>query len=72
VCVAILASVWAQQCLAGLAPEHIVEPHGLVRDEFGEDVGGNDHCERAQLPQRVLRSHDSTNHPAFASFNANQ
>ena len=36
------------------APERVVEAHGLVRDEFGEDVGGKDLCERAEPQQRVL------------------
>lgn len=32
----------------------IVEPYGLVRYEFGEDVGSEDLCERAEPQQRVL------------------
>ena len=28
-----------------VALEGIVEPHGLVRDEFSEDVGSKDLCE---------------------------
>jgi hypothetical protein len=36
------------------ALERIVEPHGLVRDEFGEDVSGKDFCERAEPQQRLL------------------
>ncbi len=36
------------------ALERIVEAHGLVRDEFGEDVGSKDLCERAEPQQRVL------------------
>ena len=36
------------------ALERVVEAHGLVRDEFGEDVGGKDLCERAEPQQRVL------------------
>ena len=39
----------------GVALERIVEPHGLVRDEFGENVGGKDLCERAEPQQRILR-----------------
>jgi hypothetical protein len=34
--------------------ERIVEAHGLVRDEFGEDVSGKDLCERTEPQERVL------------------
>ena len=37
------------------ALERIVETHGLVRDEFDEDVGGKDFCKRTEPQQRVLR-----------------
>ena len=33
------------------ALERIVEAHGLVRDEFAEDVGGEDLCQRAETQQ---------------------
>ena len=36
------------------ALERIVKPHGLVRDELGEYVGGKDLCERAEPQQRLL------------------
>jgi hypothetical protein len=36
------------------ALERIVEAHGIVCDEFGENVGGKDFCERAEAEQRVL------------------
>jgi len=38
----------------GIALERIVESHGLVRDEFGENVGGKNLCERAEPQQRIL------------------
>ena len=38
----------------GVALERVVEPHGLVGDEFGEDVGGEDLGERAEPQQRIL------------------
>ena len=37
-----------------IALERIVEPQGLVRDEFSENVGGKDLCERAEPQQRIL------------------
>jgi hypothetical protein len=37
-----------------IALERIVEPQGLVRDEFGENVGSKDLCERAEPKQRIL------------------
>src|SRR5437764_14250583 len=37
-----------------IALERIVEPEGLVRDEFSENVGGKDVCERAEPQQRML------------------
>jgi hypothetical protein len=37
----------------GIALERIVEPHGLVRDEFGENVGGKNLCQRAEPQQRI-------------------
>jgi hypothetical protein len=39
----------------GEALKRIVEAHGLVRDEFDEDVGGKDFCKRTEPQQRVLR-----------------
>jgi len=38
----------------GIELERIVEPNGLVRDEFDENVGGKDLCERAEPQQRIL------------------
>ena len=38
----------------GEALQRIVESHGLVGDEFGEDVGGEDLGERAEAQQGVL------------------
>ena len=38
----------------GIALERIVEPHSLVRDEFGENVGGKNLCQRAEPQQRIL------------------
>jgi hypothetical protein len=37
-----------------IALERIVESHALVRDEFGENVGGKNLCERAEPQQRIL------------------
>ena len=37
-----------------IARERIVEPQGLVRHEFSENVGGKDLCERAEPQQRLL------------------
>ena len=34
--------------------EGIVEPHGFVGDEFGEDVGGEDLGEGAEAKERIL------------------
>ena len=38
----------------GVALERIVEFHGFVGDELGEDVGGEDLGERAEAQQRIL------------------
>src|SRR5271156_1246573 len=40
--------------LRGIALERIVEAHGFVRDEFGEDVGGKDLGERTEPHERIL------------------
>jgi len=38
----------------GVALEGIIELHGLVGDEFGEDVGGEDLGEGAEAKERIL------------------